>query len=339
MIGDFINNLSMPLQITFFLIVLMVGAVFLIRCCDVFLDCSTTIAEKFKIPKIIIGLTIVAIGTSIPELSVSLSDAFTSALEGSNSNIGFSNIIGSNISNLLLVLSFGCLFSPIIIKKDNKKDYAIMFFVTLVLTLFVLCFGNGNEILRWEAIILAILIIPYIIYIVLNAKSTCEEGEKSNSESVKIFKPIVLMVLCIVGIALGGKMVVYGAKGIAMDISTLLKVDKDMAETLVGLTIVGVGTSLPELVTTLMSSKKGENEIALGNVIGSNIFNIIFVIGLSGTIAPFAISSYMTIDLIILIFVTMLVMFFVFKSNLNKKHSYLFLLMYLMYIVYLIIRL
>jgi len=337
--GNFINNLSMPIQIISFLFIFVLGAFCLIKCCDIFLDCSSMIAKKFKIPKIIVGLTIVAIGTSIPELSVSLSDSFSSMLDGSNSNIGFSNVIGSNISNLLLVLSFGCLFSPILIKKENKKDFGIMLFVTLVLMLFVLCFGEDNEILRWEAIVLAVFIIFYIMYIVLSSKKTCEKEEYIGEENVKVFKPILFMLICVAGIALGGEFVVYGAKGISLNISNLLNVEKDMAESLIGLTVVGVGTSLPELVATFISSKKGENEIALGNVIGSNIFNIIFVVGLSGSVAPFTISAHMVIDMVILVSMTLFVMFFVFKGELNKKHAYLFLLLYLMYIIYLVIRL
>lgn len=338
MIESLIGNLSVPFQIVSFLLVLIIGAFVLIKCCDIFLDNAIIVAKKIKMSKIIIGLTIVAMGTSIPELSVALSDAFSSAIEGSNSTIGFSNVVGSNIANLLLVLSFGCLFSPLIIKKENKLDYIIMLFVTIVLFLFVLLFGQGAEILRFEAVILASIIVFYVFYILRSSKGQVEK-EEVIEENIKIFKPIILIVLCIAGIAVGGDLVVTGAKGIALNISDILNVDKNMAETLVGLTIVGVGTSLPELVTTFMSSKKGENEIALGNVIGSNIFNIIFVLGLSGIVAPFTIASYMIFDLIILLFVTLFVMIFVIKGKLTKKHSLIFLSLYFLYLVYLIIRL
>ena len=217
MIESFIGNLSTPLQMISFFIVLVIGAVVLIKSCDVFLDNATVVARKFKIPKIIIGLTIVAMGTSIPELSVSLSDAFASASDGSNSTIGFSNVVGSNIANLLLVLSFGCLFSPIIIKKENKKDYFIMLCTTLILFMFSLFFGNGTEILRWESIIIASLIIFYVIYILYNAKGKVHEKEEIE-ENIKIFKPIVLIIICIGAIAIGGDFVVTGAKGIALNI-------------------------------------------------------------------------------------------------------------------------
>lgn len=338
MLDSFISSLSMPIQIIAFLLILVIGGVFLVKCCDIFLDCASLVARKFKIPKVIIGLTIVAIGTSIPELSVSISDTVSSAIEGSYSNIGFSNVIGSNISNLLLVLSFGCLFSPIIIKKDHKKDYGIMAFITALLGVFVLLFGENTAILRWEAIVLTSLIIFYVTYLILNSKNKVLEQKDDNENNIKILKPIILIVLCIVGIAIGGELVVYGAKGIALNISNALKIEQTISESLVGLTIVAVGTSLPELVTTVMASKKGENELALGNVIGSNIFNIIFVVGISGIIAPFTISSYMIIDLLILIGITMFVMIFVLKGKLDRKHSLLFLSLYILYVAYLIIR-
>ena len=167
----------------------------------------------------------------------------------------------------------------------------------------------------------------------------CIESRYHTDNNVKLLKPILLILACIIGIAVGGELVVSGAKGISMNVSDLLGIDRNMAESFVGLTIVGVGTSLPELVTTVISSKKGENEIALGNVIGSNIFNVIFVAGLSAVIAPYTVSAHMIIDLFILIFASLVVMFFVYRGKLNRKHSYLFLTMYFMYLVYLIIRL
>jgi cation:H+ antiporter len=149
---------------------------------------------------------------------------------------------------------------------------------------------------------------------------------------------IIKTVACIIGIAMGGYMVVHGAKGIAYNISYALGIDNGLMESLIGLTIVGVGTSLPELVTVLISSKKGENEISLGNVIGSNIFNIIFVVGLSATIAPFKIADYVIIDMLILGVVTLFVLPFIIKGDLNRKHSVLFIFMYIIYMVFLVLR-
>lgn len=340
----FIESFSLPLQMVIFVLMLCLGVVCLIKFCNVFLDSASLIAKKFSIPSIIIGLTIVAMGTSIPELAVSVSDAIVSLIDGGNANIGFSNVVGSNISNLLLVLSFSCLFAPILIKKETKLDYKILVVITFLLTILAVFFGSSSiigewAILRWEAIALVIMIIPYLTYIVINSnKKEVEEQIENSEEKITLFKPIVLLLISVGAIAIGGELVVYGAKGIALNISEALAINKDIAETLIGLTIVAVGTSLPELVTTVIASKRGENDMALGNVIGSNIFNTIFVLGISATISPFTISSYMIIDLFVLLFVTLLVFIFVMKGKMTGKHSLLLMTIYLIYIIYLIIR-
>lgn len=347
MVENFVSGLSVPIQLVIFSASLVVGAFCLIKFCNIFVDSSSTIAKFLGISPLIIGLTVVAIGTSFPELAVSISDSIFSIVNGSNANIGFSNVVGSNISNLLLVLAFSGLFSPLIIKRETRKDYAILLFITLLLAVFGFFFGitsfvGGSAILRWEAIILVILIFFYIIYIVKNSKKSIESVEDINSvdkqDESKIIKYILLTILGIGGIAIGGELVVYGAKGIALNISSALSVDKDVAESLIGLTIVAVGTSLPELVTTIIASKKKENEMALGNVIGSNIFNIIFVLGISATIAPFTISSYMLVDLLVMVIATFIVLIFVIKGKLAKKESVLLLIIYVTYVIYLILR-
>lgn len=262
-------------------------------------------------------------------------------MNGGNANIAFSNVVGSNVSNLLLVLSFSCLFAPVFIKKESKRDYIVLMFITFLLTLFAFLFGS-NEIKRWESIILVILIFFYFAYIIINVKRDNKEElkqeEKESTQNIKMLKPIVLVLLSVAGIALGGELVVYGAKGIALNISDALAIDRNIAESLIGLTIVAVGTSLPELVTTVIASKKGENDMALGNVIGSNIFNIIFVLGTAGVIAPFSIASYMIVDLIVLVVATLLVFAFVIKGKLTRKHSVVLISMYALYLIYLILR-
>ena len=337
----FVSGLRAPLQIIIFIISLALGAFCLVKFCDIFLDSSSTIAKKFKISPLIIGLTIVAIGTSFPEFAVSVSDSIAVAMNGGNANIAFSNVVGSNVSNLLLVLSFSCLFAPVFIKKESKRDYIVLMLITFLLTLFAFLFGS-NEIKRWESIILVILIFFYFAYIIINVKRDNKEElkqeEKESTQNIKMLKPIVLVLLSVAGIALGGELVVYGAKGIALNISDALAIDRNIAETLIGLTIVAVGTSLPELVTTIIASKKGENDMALGNVIGSNIFNIIFVLGISGVIAPFSIASYMIVDLFVLVAATLLVFVFVIKGKLTRKHSIVLISVYALYLIYLILR-
>lgn len=337
----FVSGLGAPLQIIIFITSLALGAFCLVKFCDIFLDSSSTIAKKFKISPLIIGLTIVAIGTSFPEFAVSVSDSIAVAMNGGNANIAFSNVVGSNVSNLLLVLSFSCLFAPIFIKKESKRDYIVLMLITFLLTLFAFLFGS-NEIKRWESIILVILIFFYFAYIIINVKRDNKEElkqeEKESTQNIKMLKPIVLVLLSVAGIALGGELVVYGAKGIALNISDALSIDRNIAESLIGLTIVAVGTSLPELVTTVIASKKGENDMALGNVIGSNIFNIIFVLGISGVIAPFSIASYMIVDLFVLVAATLLVFVFIVKGKLTRKHSIVLISMYVLYLIYLILR-
>lgn len=330
-------TLEIPLfwQIIVFIFSLVLGAVCLVKFCSVFLDSSSVIAQRFNISPLVIGLTIVAIGTSLPEFAVSVVDSISSLRDGGNASVGFSNVVGSNISNLLLILSCAGIFSPLIIKKKNIKDYLVLIGITSLLSLFVLLFGN-KVILRWESIILVVLIIFYLIYIVKSSvKSRDVLVEKVEGN---LLKAILLIIVSIVAIALGGELVVYGAKGIALNVSHSLSVNEDMAESLVGLTIVAVGTSLPELVATVIASKRGENEMALGNVIGSNIFNIIFVLGVSGIIAPFSVASYMLIDLGVMIAATFVVFGFVCKGKISKKNSFVLLGMYFIYLIYLIMR-
>ena len=194
----FVSGLGAPLQIIIFIISLALGAFCLVKFCDIFLDSSSTIAKKFKISPLIIGLTIVAIGTSFPEFAVSVSDSIAVAMNGGNANIAFSNVVGSNVSNLLLVLSFSCLFAPIFIKKESKRDYIVLMLITFLLTLFAFLFGS-NEIKRWESIILVILIFFYFAYIIINVKRDNKEElkqeEKESTQNIKMLKPIVLVLL------------------------------------------------------------------------------------------------------------------------------------------------
>ena len=334
----FISGWPLPLQIIVYMLALAIGAFCLVKFCNIFVDSSSGIAKKLGIPPLIVGLTVVAMGTSFPELAVSVSDSISSLMDGSNANIGFSNVVGSNTSNLLLVLAFSSLFAPVLIKKETKRDYFVLLGITLIFTIFALLFGNF-EILRWEAIILVCIIFFYIAYIVINAKKQIKKDDEIvEDKKSNLVKEIVLLLVGIVGVVVGGELVVYGAKGIALNVASSLNVDMALAETLIGLTIVAVGTSLPELVTTIIASKKNENDMALGNVIGSNIFNIIFVLGISATIAPFTISSYMIVDLIVLLVSTVLVFAFVLKGKLTKKHSICLIMLYVTYVVYLVIR-
>lgn len=324
---------------------LVVGIYFLVKFSDLFVDAAASIAKRFHISEMIIGLTIVAFGTSCPELAVSVSDSITCLLEGGNANVAIGNVVGSNICNLLVVLGFSAIFTPILIKKNVcKKEFPILIFVTALLVLLGLCFNlNGTyAILRWEGIIFVVLIFVYVGFLVWDAKRLMKQGvileEEESIELMPTGKSIIYVIIGLVGIAVGGEAVVYGAKHIAVGIGDMAKLNHDLVESLVGLTVVAVGTSLPELVTSIVAAKKGQNDIALGNVIGSNIFNILFVLGIAGTISPLTVGPQIVVDLAVMLFATLLVFGFAFIGKISKKGGALLLGCYAGYLVYLICR-
>lgn len=326
------------------IVLLMIGIFLLVKCSDFFVDAASSIAKRFHISEMIIGLTIVAFGTSCPELAVSVSDSITCLLEGGNANVAIGNVVGSNICNLLLVLGFSAIFTPIVIKKSVcKKEYPILLFVTSLLVIFGLCFNlNGiYAILRWEGIIFVILILLYVMYLVFDAKKMMKQGIKIEAEEIKLmptWKSILFVIIGLVGIAVGGEAVVYGAKSIAVGFGDLAHLNHDLVESLVGLTIVAVGTSLPELVTSVVAAKKGQNDMALGNVIGSNIFNVLFVLGLSSTINPLTVGNQIIFDLTVMMISTLLVFGMCFLGKINRKGGLILLGCYAGYLIYLICR-
>lgn len=250
------------------IILLLVGFVLLIKGADFFVDGASSLAKKLRVPSLIVGLTIVAMGTSAPELAVSVS----SALKGSNA-LAVSNVIGSNMFNLLIVLGVCSIIKPTNVAEDViKRDYPISMGAALLFVIFV---SNGI-VGRLEGGILLACLVAYIIFSIISARS-----QITDEEPPKDFKAIICA-LCIfggaAGIVFGGNLVVDHAKNIALAAG--------MSDTLVGLTICAVGTSLPELVTSLTAAKKGENDMAVGNVVGSNLFNILGILGVSGLISP-----------------------------------------------------
>ncbi|MGM9972103.1 MAG: calcium/sodium antiporter [Anaeroplasmataceae bacterium] len=329
-----------------FILFLAVGVVFLVKFCDIFVDSASSIAKKMHISPLIIGLTVVAIGTSCPELAVSVSDSIRCLLDGGNANVALGNVVGSNICNLLVVLGFSAVFTPIIVKKSIcKREYPFMIFISVLLVIFGIFFGinsiTGNyAITRWEGIIFVVLIFVYIFFLIYNAKKhpteIVVEEEESDKKDMKLWLAIILVIVGAVGIALGGEFVVYGAKSIALEASP--ESHRDLAESLVGLTIVAVGTSLPELVTSIIAAKKGENELALGNVIGSNIFNVVFVLGIAATVNPLTTGSQIIIDLVVMLGATLLVFFFALRGKITKKNGIIMLSCYVLYLVYLVLR-
>ena len=343
---ELISKWHIGLQIAIFVVGLALGTFCLVKFCDFFVDSSSVIAKKLKISPLIIGLTIVAMGTSLPELAVSVSDSISN-IGGGSAELAIGNVIGSNIANILLVLGFSVVFTPIVVKKSvNRREMPILLGVTVVTVLFVCLFGLGSltgdfAITRWEGIILVVLIAAYITYLVLMAKKHPEQLDDAETEVAKDmpwWKAIVLLIVGAAGIILGGQFVVFGAKGIAINGAVALGADEGLTKSLVGLTIVAVGTSLPELVTSTIAAKKGQNELALGNVIGSNIFNSLFVLGIAGTVNPLTTNSQVLIDAFFMLGITILLFVFALSGKLRKAHGFVLLGCYALYLTYLVLR-
>lgn len=304
-------------------VLLLVGFVFLIKGSDFFVDGASSIASLLKIPTIIVGLTIVALGTSAPEAAVSI----TSSLTGSNA-MAVSNVIGSNLFNMLMVIGIAALLSNLVMEKQVlKKDLPFLVAITTLWAVFIII---GWDITNIEGIILLIIMIAYIIYLVYDTKKS---GGAKEVEKPKYSLPysIIFILIGLAGIVIGGDLVVDSASAIAIALG--------MSETLVGLTIVAIGTSLPELVTSITAIRKGENQLVIGNVIGSNIFNILFVLGASSAISAIPLDSSMLIDVLFMIFVTILC--FIFgktQEKYDKKEGAILVALFVVYMAFAILR-
>ena len=342
-------------SIVFFILFLAVGTFFLVKFCDLFVDSASSIAKMAHVSPLVIGLTIVAMGTSCPELAVSASDSISALvdsigkgpLEQVHANIAMGNVVGSNICNILLVLGFSCVFTPIVVRKAVlKRDYPFLIGASLLFVLFGLFFGISSvtgdyAIMRFEGIIFVVLMAAYLIYLVWDAKKHPSDEMADSEEEIKempIWKAILFLVIGVIGIALGGELVVVGAKNIALKGAEAINIEPDLAEKIVGLTVVAVGTSLPELVTSVIAAKKGQVDMALGNVIGSNLFNILFVLGISATINPIIADKTIVFDLVFMMTITLLLFGLSFTRKLDKKVGFLFLGLYVLYISYLVLR-
>ena len=264
----------------------LLGFLLLVKGADVFVDSASGVAKKLGVSPLVIGLTIVAFGTSLPELAVSV----TAALSGSN-EIAVGNVTGSNIFNLLVVAGVSAIIAPLTIDRFLiKRDWPASILAAALLGVFLLF---GNDISRLEAVILLVIFAIMLFLQLRNAKSA-EEARQTDDR-----KPILLAVLLVLGIAgiiLGGEFAVEGASGLARAIG--------WSESLIGLTIVAIGTSLPELVTSIVAARRGENEIAMGNVIGSNLFNILCILGVSALLHPIHVEGTALYDTAFLVVVT-----------------------------------
>ncbi|WP_288266608.1 calcium/sodium antiporter [Methanobrevibacter thaueri] len=304
-------------------VLLLVGFLFLIKGSDFFVDGASSIASHLKIPTIIVGLTIVAFGTSAPEAAVSI----TSSLTGSNA-MAVSNVIGSNLFNMLMVIGIAALLSNLLMEKSVlKKDLPFLVAITLLFAIFIFI---GWDITNLEGIILLIILAGYIIYLIRGSKKS-KNANDVEAAKFTLPKSIILIIIGLAGIIIGGDLVVDSASAIAIALG--------MSETLVGLTIVAIGTSLPELVTSITALKKGENQLVIGNVIGSNIFNILFVLGASSAISRIPLDSSMLIDVLFMMGVTILC--FIFgktQDKYDKKEGVILIALFIAYMAFAILR-
>ena len=314
-------------------ILLVIGFIFLIKGADLFVDGASSIAKTLKIPSLIIGLTIVAFGTSAPEAAVSITGAFAGA-----NDITVGNVVGSNIFNLLVVVGVAAFISPLNVKKSiiaKEFPFALLgAFVLIVLGLDSKYHNYTDNVLtRADGIMLLVLLGIFMYYLIELALTARKEGkDQEDEEEIKSYplpKSILLSIIGIVGIVIGGDLVVDSASNIALAWG--------MSQSLVGLTIVAVGTSLPELVTSIVAARKGESDIALGNVIGSNIFNIFFVLGISSFIHEITINSAVFLDMFIMMAASFITYgFAASKRSINKKVGAFLVCLYVAYMIFVI---
>lgn len=305
----------------------IIGFVLLVKGADFFVEGSGSVAKKFNIPVFIIGMTIVAMGTSAPECAVSIS----ASLRGIN-GMAISNVIGSNIFNLLVVCGVCALFQPLVIKKETlKKEFPFSVLVAVIIGVMGLA---GMMVGHMDGIILVVIFALFLYWMVRSAKKSMQAGEDVEAEEIKdlpIWKCLVFIGGGLVAIVIGGQMVVNCSETIARGFG--------LSETLIGLTICSIGTSLPELVTSVVAARKNQAGMALGNVIGSNIFNILLVGGLASAISPIAVNMNNLIDIVILVAVSLYIMILVWRKQLLPRAGGVSMLaIYAAYMVYICVR-
>lgn len=329
-----INNAPFALVLVF----LVIGFVLLIKGADFFVEGSSSVAKRLHVPSIIIGLTIVAMGTSLPETAVSVS----ASLAGNN-ELAVSNVVGSNIFNLMVVIGVCAILATVNVARETiRRDIPLSLICAGLLMLFgIIGLGDktGMTLGHLDGVIFIVLFACYIIYMVRTAMKASKEGKKveiegGSDEEIKIVS-VPMSILFIIGgaiaIAVGGDVTVDAASRIASDLG--------MSQTLIGLTIVSIGTSLPELVTSIVAARKNEVDMALGNAIGSNIFNILMVLGIASAISPISIITENIIDLCVLIVFTICAWIFAgTKKKIGRAEGLCMVALYAAYAVYIIVR-
>lgn len=315
------------------LVLFVAGFILLLKGADYLVDGSYSVAKRFNISELAIGLTIVALGTSMPELIVNIAASFKGA-----SDIAIGNVFGSNIVNILLILGVSAIIRPLPLQKQTILS-EIPF--TIIATLLVGFLANAallaNEkqllLSRLDGVILLFFFMIYMLYIVKTCRDTDEDVAVEEHKIYGTGKSIILIVIGILALMFGGRWVVDGA----VELSTLLGISKGF----VGLTIVAFGTSLPELVTSVQAARKGSIDISVGNIVGSNIFNLLLILGVSSIIKPLPFEGINNIDIMIMLSSSLLIIFSTgigVKDTIDRKNGVWFVLFYLVYVVYLVKR-
>lgn len=311
----------------------VVGFVILIKGADLLVEGASSIGKTLKLSSMIIGLTIVSFGTSLPELLVNIISSFTG-----NSEIGVGNVLGSNIANTLLILGVAAAISPLVI---NKNTYYIELPFSLTATLLVgflantelVRQGEGHTISFYDGLILLFFFSLFLGYIYTASKNQIQDEKDDTIHELPVSKALLYIFIGIVGLYFGGDWVVKGAVTIATDFG--------MSKSFVGLTIIAIGTSLPELVTSAVAAFRKNTDIAVGNVVGSNIFNLLWILGLSATLKPISYAEISNYDIYALIgSSTVLIFAIIFGkgTTIERHEGMIFILIYFAYIVYLLMR-
>ena len=333
------QNIINGLPIAAVILLMAVGFAFLVKGADFFVEGSSSIAKKLKVPPIIIGLTIVAMGTSLPETAVSVTASLVQ-----NNELAVSNVVGSNIFNLMFVIGVCSILTPIMVQKATVvRDIPL----SLGCALFLLVLGisglgdkTGMTLGHADGVIFLIVFAGYIFTMVRSAMKARAAGQKieiegveecDNMKELSYGKSILFLIVGAAAIAFGGDLTVDTASRIAIELG--------MSQTLVGLTIVSIGTSLPELVTSVVAARKNEVDMAVGNAVGSNIFNILMVLGISSAISPVALIRENIIDIVLLMVFSVMVWIFAgTRKKIERKEGIIMVVVYLVYCAYIIAR-
>ena len=333
------QNIINGLPIAAVILLLAVGFAFLVKGADFFVEGSSSIAKKLKVPPIIIGLTIVAMGTSLPETAVSVTASLVQ-----NNELAVSNVVGSNIFNLMFVIGVCSILTPIMVQKatvvrDCRLSLGCALFL-LVLGISGLGDKAGMTLAPADEVIFLIVFAGYIFTMVRSAMKARAAGQKveiegveecDNMKELSYGKSILFLIVGAAAIAFGGDLTVDTASRIAIELG--------MSQTLVGLTIVSIGTSLPELVTSVVAARKNEVDMAVGNAVGSNIFNILMVLGISSAISPVALIRENIIDIVLLMVFSVMVWIFAgTRKKIERKEGIIMVVVYLVYCAYIIAR-